>query len=74
MCTMEVCLFLSDYARLTHPFAPKNMDLRGHIGNVFASDRQRWGVGGETCQSIVVEENNEANDVQSGDSNQEDDD
>ena len=69
---MFLFLFLLDYARINHPFAPENMDLRGHIGNVFASDRQRLGGRSENGQCSVPEENNGSND-ELNESAQEDD-
>ena len=48
------------------------MDLRGHIGNVFASDRQRIGGRSENAQCSVPEKNNESND-ELNESAQEDD-
>ena len=48
------------------------MDLRGHIGNVFSSDRQRLGGRSENGQCGVREENNESND-ELNESAQEDD-
>lgn len=65
-------LIVLDYARMNHPFAPKNIDLRGHIGNVFATDRQKLGGRGGISQATIEEEKNESNDEDLNESDQED--
>ena len=63
--------FYLDYARICHPFTWQTMDLRGHIGNVFATDRKKsTGQIGSSAPIIVVEED----DSDTEDSNQSEDD
>ena len=62
----------SDYARVSHPFAAKSIDLRGHIGNVFATDRKKVNGHNQTCQSIKMEEDESGTD-DPNDSMEEDD-
>ena len=60
--------FLLDFARISHPFAPKNTDLRGQIGNVFASDRKKFLIQTKTKQSIFehTHTNETSDNTQSG--------
>ncbi|CAF1311293.1 unnamed protein product [Adineta ricciae] len=62
-----------DYARISHPFASNNVDLRGHIGNVFASDRKKLIDRGEAHWPTDLGDGNAFTDEELNEDNEDDD-
>lgn len=62
-----------DYGRFSHPFAPNNIDLRGHIGNVFATDRKKTASRSEGLQPSTNDKNEQISDEEANESRTEDD-